>query len=192
MMGGSGRAMDGCAPPGAESAFAERSEPMVTPTPRWWVALPLAVVALAADPGSAIRDEAGMFGKEAVRRAREALERIEKDARVTVVIETIDSLDGEDIDAASLRRAKASGAKGIFILIAKQERKIEVRDYRSFLGRDRRLAIRDAILEGFQKGDFDAGLSRGIARIRRVLSEMGRGPILTARPRPDEAVLLRI
>ncbi len=119
-----------------------------------------------------IHDNAGMFGDDAVREAQSSLDRLESEFGVPIVIETIDSLQGETIEAVSLRRARQSDRKGIYILMARDERQMEVRDYQSFLGSARRQTILDTFLTSFKKDEFDEGLTRGIAAIEPVLAEV--------------------
>jgi glc operon protein GlcG len=110
-----------------------------------------------------------------VRKARAELERIERKHHVPVLIETIDDLNGEPVNDVATRRDKEAGNKGIYILIARENRRISnvlvPAKLAGRLAEDRRLAIREAFVAGFKKADFDAGLLDGIAAIERVLSE---------------------
>ncbi|HEY2154664.1 MAG TPA: TPM domain-containing protein, partial [Isosphaeraceae bacterium] len=77
---------------------------------------------------SEIRDPAGMFSREAVREALARLVTLERTYRVPTTIETVESLRGEPIDEAAQRMAKRLGpqGKGIFILMAKEDHRLEV------------------------------------------------------------------
>jgi hypothetical protein len=144
---------------------------------RWLLGIPLAVVALSASaPAATVRDQAGLFGADAVRQAQETLDRIEQELNVPIVIETVETLQGATIEDESLRRARASRSKGVYVLIARKETDLEVRDYQSFLGADRRRAITDAFRQGFRQGDFDAGLARGVKAIGSQVAETGGRP----------------
>src|SRR3954463_11471433 len=68
---------------------------------------------------SDVRDTAGLFAAEAVRSAREALQKIEKSTGVATLIETTETLKGENVDEVAIRLARRSGLKGVFILIAR-------------------------------------------------------------------------
>ncbi len=68
--------------------------------------------------------------------------------------------------------AKESGIEGVFILISKKEKKIQVLVSHRFLGetmKRQRDVIRTAFVQGFRHGDLDGGLElrrrgdRGIA-----------------------------
>ena len=123
---------------------------------------------------SEIRDAAELFSPEAIKKAETALERIERDTRVATVIETIESLDGEKIEEAALERARRSGGRGIYILIAKSETKIQVlvsKEFTGLVSEPQRVAIREAFIEDFKKRDFDAGLERAVEEIGEVLAK---------------------
>jgi glc operon protein GlcG len=121
---------------------------------------------------SRISDEAGMFKKSAVESATHALETAEREYHVPVVIEVVESLKGRPIEASAGDAAKLSGGVGLFVFIAKDEKKLFVLTRRQFEHRfppQRRDAIRDAFTAGFKTGDFDEGLSRGVKEITENL-----------------------
>lgn len=171
---------------------------------RWLLALPLVLAASVSSAGAAsIRDDARLFGAEAVRQAEATLSRIERENQLTTTIETVDSLDGESVDDVALRHARRSGTQGIFILIAKQEKKIDVRSSRAYVRSfpsSRLGAIRNAFIRGFKTNDFDAGLTQGVetlaTEVESARAENGgvlrapagapvpRGGPIRGRPRP--------
>jgi uncharacterized protein len=106
-----------------------------------------------------------MFSPEAVRRAEGTLDQIERDAHLTVTIQTVKSLGGESISDAALSYAKRARTEGLFLLIAKDDQKsrmLRTNDYkRSFPGA--RLArIEHAFDSPFRRGEFDNGLAQGV------------------------------
>jgi glc operon protein GlcG len=123
--------------------------------------------------GAEVRDTAKMFGAEAVRRAQGILARLERRSHVPVIIETIESLDGEAIGEAGIRHAKRSGGHGVYILLAKDEKKMAGplfrRELEDRLSPAKREAVREAFFAEFKKGDFDAGLLRGVESIAEAL-----------------------
>ncbi len=54
---------------------------------------------------SAVIDGAGMFSEEALRQARAELAKLDKLHGVTVTVETVESLRGQTVDEAAVRRA---------------------------------------------------------------------------------------
>jgi uncharacterized membrane protein YgcG len=141
---------------------------------RWLLALPLALAfTIGSAHASSIRDGAGLFDPDAVREAEAKLNQIERDHHITTTIETVESLDGQPLDSVAQEHARRSGSEGIFIFIPKQEHKIEVLASRAFtkaLPRERRLAIRDAFVEQFKSGDFNAGLNAGVETVAREVA----------------------
>ncbi len=142
---------------------------------RWLLALPLAFAAwVGTAQASSIHDEAGIFDPDTIRKAQETLDRVERQVQLPVTIETIDSLQGDSIDEATIQHAEKQRASGVFILIAKKERKIEVRAARGYARAfpvSRTATIRKAILAQFQKGDFNAGLLAGASQIEKSATE---------------------
>jgi glc operon protein GlcG len=141
------------------------------------LAATLAVPGRAQETSADVRDVAAMFDYETVRKARAELERIERKHHVPVLIETIDTLNGEPVNDVAMRRDKEAGNKGLYILIARDNKRISnvlvPAKLASRLPEDRRAKIRDAFVAEFRKADFDAGLLGGIAEIERMLSEAG-------------------
>ena len=142
---------------------------------RWWIALPALLVATSG-PALAfdIRDKAGMFSAEAVRKAESELDRISDEYKVPVTIETVGTLEGDSINAVLKREAKKIDARGLYVLIAKKEHKIQAEvspQYAKHLGGAREEAVYKSFEPGFMKGDFDAGLMAGVSKIDSVFSE---------------------
>src|SRR4029077_19103127 len=98
--------------------------------------------------------------------ARAELQRIERETKLATIIETIDSLEGGTLLEETTRRAEHSGIHGIFILIAKKEKSLELlvsRKDSSALPAPRQKMIRTAFTDGFRQRDFDQGLTHGVA-----------------------------
>jgi glc operon protein GlcG len=137
---------------------------------------------------SDIRDSAALFGPAAVAAARQELERIERETYVATIVETVDSLTGGKIYEQVHREAQRSGIHGIFALIAKKERSIEVLVSRAYSGavtQPRQEVIRAAFIGGFRRGDFDGGLKQGVAAIGESLAAARRAGALP----PAERIL---
>lgn len=125
---------------------------------------------------SKVDDQAGLFSRASVETATRNLETLEKKTGVPVEIETVASLMGEPIEDAALKAAKASGDTGVFILIAKSERRISrpvvSQKFKSRLTEEHKDRIREAIVESFKAADFDEGLRRGIVQISLGFGEL--------------------
>jgi uncharacterized protein len=162
---------------------------------RWLFALPALLIATTgASQAAEIRDKASLFSSEAVKKAEAELDRIEKEYKVPVTIETIDSLEGQPIRDVTTKHAEQAGAKGIYILIAKGEGKIFAeasKAYRTALTRERLQAVDEAFVRQFKKKDFDAGLLRGVSQIETTVTEArpvaksrqaGQAPVVVGKP----------
>src|SRR4051794_8109319 len=96
------------------------------------VLLGLTVVpAVAATP--TVRDEAGLFSADAIKRAERTMERIEREAKRDVVVETYNTLPGkgeelsrEQVFEWARERARELRVQGIYILICKKPSKFQV------------------------------------------------------------------
>jgi len=149
---------------------------------RPWLLGLLAVVVVSgvaqAQPASTVIDGAGMFSDDAVRKAKSELSRIDRTHGVAVTIETVTSLKGDTIDEVGVRRAEKLGHKGIFVLIAEKEHKVEAlaspRSLLEELGKARLNEIRDAFTADFKERKFDEGLMKGVQTADRVLGVVKR------------------
>ena len=123
---------------------------------------------------SDIIDDGGMFSTEAIRKAKEILARIDRTYKIAVTVETVESLKGQEIEEVAIRRAEQLDHKGIFVLLARQDRKAEAlaspKALRDELTRPRLHSIRDAFTAEFKKGDTDAGLLKGIQAASTALA----------------------
>ena len=131
-------------------------------------------VARGQGPSPSVVDDAGMFSREAIRSANDELAKARRSDGVIVTIQTVDSLRGQPIDEFAVRQAERLGHRGIFVLIAKQDHKVEVlaspRSLREELGISRLNEIRDAILDEFRKRRIDEGLTAGVKAAGSVLA----------------------
>jgi uncharacterized protein GlcG (DUF336 family) len=118
---------------------------------------------------SEIRDGAGIFEPEIIRKAIASLQNMEKKARLTTLIETVESVSDGSIVEVAARNARTWGMEGLYILIDKDDRKFELvvtRGFQSAINHDRQLVIRDSFLDAFKKKDFNGGLLKGVEAIR--------------------------
>src|SRR3954453_12065904 len=64
-----------------------------------------------------VRDRAELFGRGAVRRAREALQRVHREHRFPVLVETLESLEGAWIADVARKRSRLAGADQLYVLV---------------------------------------------------------------------------
>jgi glc operon protein GlcG len=126
---------------------------------------------------SKVRDSAKLFEPAAITAAQQELERIERETYVATIIETVETVGSRTIEEQAHREAERSGIHGIYALIAKKERAIEVlvsRGYQGALTPPRQEAIRAAFIDAFRRGVFDDGLKQGVAAIGAALAAAER------------------
>ncbi len=85
---------------------------------------------------SNLRDAAGLFGAQPIAAARKELRDLESKTGVPTIIATVETLDERPIEDEAPIMARESGIEGIFILISKKERRIQVIVSHRYLGRD--------------------------------------------------------
>ena len=118
---------------------------------------------------SKVVDNAHLFSASAIAQAETALAKAEEKSRLPVLIETVESLSGEGVDEAALKRARQLGsAGGVFLLISKDDHKISPpfvrRQFESRLPGDRRIAIRDAMVCARWRRFDPAAIATAVAR----------------------------
>lgn len=134
------------------------------------------------EEGAEVLDGGEVFSDGAERRAREALGRIHRQHRAPIRIETVKSLNGAWVADAAGRRARATGAQRLYILIAGSERDVGViaarRGPAIRLTDQHRETIRRAFLAPLREGAGDEALDQGIRAIGVVFDDAAndRGP----------------
>jgi uncharacterized membrane protein YgcG len=155
---------------------------------RWTRVVPLVALAVFAAPrleAAGVRDRAGMFNEEVVRKVESRLDRIERRTGVPVIIETIDSIPGlaagastqeksRAVETLADRRASEIGYEGVYLLISSKDhvfsRLLVKSRYESLLPRERRQEVRDALVSRFKAQRFDEGLEKAVEILDRSLS----------------------
>src|SRR3954471_13593373 len=134
-------------------------------------------VITAAQPSSQVavevRDRAGMFGRGAERRAREVLQRIDREYRFPVLVETVESLDGAWIADVAQQRGRLARAEQLYVLVAGREQEVGGIAARhgpaSRLTDQQRESIRRAFLGPLQVGEADGALEQGVRALAATL-----------------------
>lgn len=117
---------------------------------------------------SRIVDSAGMFSPDVQRSSEARLKEIQKSSGFASLIQTRTDSGGQDPAKLAVSLAKTEAKKGLFVLILKNERKIEILWSSELSGKmtnDDRDQIRNAITGEFRKGNYDAGLISGVNSI---------------------------
>ena len=151
-----------------------------------------ASAAAAQGPKDAVSDAPGLLGPAGMSKVLGAVSAFERDRRVPVTVRIVDALNGENLDEATVRYAKASGRRGVFILVTKQDHKLNVvvsKEYEKLVPAQATIAVRDAMIPGFKNGDFAGGIIDGLKQIDRVVATSERSGV---RVPPREAELATI
>ncbi len=126
-----------------------------------------------------VNDYAHMLSPGGTQELERRLADFERSDSTQVVVLTIPSLAGENLEEFSIKVAEAwrIGQKGIdngaILIIAKQERKIRIEVGRGLEGKLTDLVsgriIRDQMAPRFKGGEFDGGVSAGVSAIMAVV-----------------------
>ncbi len=163
------------------------TRPIAAIASRLWLALILLAIfsihALAAELPTLtgrVVDGANVIEPDTRAAITRQLEEFEKKSSDQVVVVTVPSLDGEDIETYSNRlyRHWALGQKqennGILLVVAPNDRKVRIEVGYGLEGTMTdllsKLIIENSIIPGFRSGDYSGGISRGVGDIIQVLS----------------------
>lgn len=136
----------------------------------------VAVVSRATDERVGVRDTARMFSAAAIEKADEVFLGLHRDAGWQIIVETIESLDGQDPVPRAKAEAESSKIRGLFVLIAKAEHKTQAIASESaarVFPREKSDAIVAAFNGPFKARDFDKGLLDGTESIRMTVLPNG-------------------
>lgn len=126
-----------------------------------------------------VNDYAGLVSPETAQGLEAALTDFERSDSTQIVVLTIPTLEGENLEEYSIKVAEAwrVGQKkidnGVILLVAKQEHKVRIEVGRGLEGKLTDLVsgriIRGEIAPRFKAGDFDGGIKAGVAAIMAVV-----------------------
>ena len=149
-----------------------------------WLTTGCAFVAILATAGlvpaqtpaiqTGVHDRAHLFSESAVEKADQSLRKLGLAHHRDIVIETVESLDGETAENRAVSNAKALKLRGLYILIAKAEHKFWVARSHSaedlFTKADLG-SINTILLNSFKERQFDQGLLGTVADIERIAAK---------------------
>ncbi|MDD2309290.1 MAG: TPM domain-containing protein [Desulfuromonadaceae bacterium] len=126
-----------------------------------------------------VNDYANMLSPAAAERLEQALAAFENSDSTQIVVLTVNSLEGENLEEYSIKVAEAWRIgqtkldNGAILLIAKQEHKIRIEVGQGLEGVLTDLTsgriIRGDIAPYFKKNDYDAGITAGVTSIMQVV-----------------------
>jgi uncharacterized protein len=140
-----------------------------------------------------INDTANLLSKTAVQNLEKMLSEFERTDSTQIVVLTIASLEGEDIQEFSIKVAESwkIGQKGFdngaILLIARDEKKIRIEVGRGLEGKLTDLTsgriIKEKIRPRFAQGDFDGGVKDGLG----AMIDAVRGEYKASKPNPSRS-----
>ena len=143
----------------------------------------LATASRAIAQTAGVRDEAGMFSQAALTQAEARLKELRSKSGLPVTIQTRPNAQGQDAGKYAIQQAKTYAGSGLYVLILKDDRKIEVLWSKAFNGQitnDDKDKIRAAISTEFKKQNFDEGLSKGLDAITTLCMRFPAGKVAAA------------
>lgn len=110
-------------------------------------------------------DNAGFFSPAAVRSANQQIAQTKRTTGKELVVETITSLNGENPDQYAIARARTRKVNGVYVLLAKKERKINIRvgsRTRQIFGSFEMGNLKLKFTENFKRKQYDTGLTEAV------------------------------
>jgi uncharacterized protein len=167
-----------------------------------WLALTLTLVAAAAAPPALtgrVVDHAHVLTPAAVSALTTKLDTLEQQSSIQLVVATVASLDGSDIETYANRLFRdwklgtATKNNGVLLLVAPNERRVRIEVGYGLEGvltdALSKIIITNAITPRFKAGDFSGGVTRGVDDIITVLTtdqtDWQKRPDLRGEPQPD-------
>ncbi|MEO6811672.1 MAG: TPM domain-containing protein [Isosphaeraceae bacterium] len=117
----------------------------------------------------AVRDQANMFSAETVQQAEQTLREVYLNTGWQVIVQTVESLDGQNINNRALKDAKASQVHGLYFLISKNDRTfrpVPSESAQRVFTLEMTTKLNTALTESFKQGRFDQGLLDAVAQIK--------------------------
>lgn len=134
------------------------------------------VAVLSATDGSAqtqtagVRDQAGMFSSEAVQKANQTLQDVERGGRLRVLVETVESLGGQSPRERAIAKVRTMDGRGLYILLSRNDHKVEIEPTRSAMtlfSADENKRLVKVIVDAFKEREFDRGLIAVVDEIQK-------------------------
>ncbi|MCE9499057.1 MAG: TPM domain-containing protein [Leptospira sp.] len=122
---------------------------------------------------SEVIDSAGMFRKDAIDTANRKISEIKNKSGKDFVLETVNEIGSENSSEFALKKARERKVNGVYILIAKKEKKVEVKTgskTSEIFGGFERQTLRSRITEEFKAKNFDQGLTSSVDYFGQVIS----------------------
>ena len=114
---------------------------------------------------SDVTDSIGFFSPVAISSANEKIKDVKAKTGKDLVIETIESTNGEDPSTYAENKAKSMRVNGIYVLITKKEKRIEIKvgnKTRQVFGSSETANLKAKLVDEFKTKNFDLGLDKAV------------------------------
>jgi len=125
---------------------------------------------------SDVTDSIGFFSPTAVSSANEKIKDVKAKTGKDLVIETVESTNGEDPSNYAENKAKSMRVNGIYVLITKKEKKIEIKvgnKTRQVFGSSETANLKAKLVDEFKSKNFDLGLDKAVDYYAITLMAVG-------------------
>lgn len=125
---------------------------------------------------SDVTDTIGFFSPVAVSSANEKIKNVKAKTGKDLVIETVESTNGEDPSTYAENKAKSMRVNGIYVLITKKEKRIEIKvgnKTRQVFGSSESANLKSKLVDEFKTKNFDSGLDRAVDYYASTLMAAG-------------------
>jgi uncharacterized membrane protein YgcG len=141
-------------------------------------------------------DPIQFFTKDAVQSANQKIQEIKSKTGKEFVLETIETTEPTDSSSFAMDRAKSLKVNGVYVLIAKKEKKIEIKvgnKTKSVFTANDSSNLKAKLIESFKTKNFDSGLENAVSYYSNVLlsansrpsNRMAESPVHTTRSSSD-------
>lgn len=119
-----------------------------------------------------VRDGAGLFSSSTLETVNRKIEDVKNKTGKDLILETVESTNGTNPASYSLDRAKSLRVNGVYVLIAKKEKKIEIQvgnKTRQVFDGSVTNRFKSKITDSFKSGNYDEGLQNAVGYFSETL-----------------------
>jgi uncharacterized protein len=137
-------------------------------------------------------DPIQFFTKDAIQSANQKIQEIKSKTGKEFVLETIETTEPTDPSSFAMDRAKSLKVNGVYVLISKKDKKIEIKvgnKTKSVFTANDSSNLKSKLIESFKTKNFDSGLENAVSYYSSVLlsansrptNRMAESPVRTSK-----------
>lgn len=137
-------------------------------------------------------DPIQFFTKDAIQNANQKIQEIKSKTGKEFVLETIETTEPTDPSSFAMDRAKSLKVNGVYVLISKKDKKIEIKvgnKTKSVFTANDSSNLKSKLIESFKTKNFDSGLENAVSYYSSVLlsansrptNRMAESPVRTSK-----------